>query len=133
MAGSLWALSIAGMIYIVRMNAHKLDHLYILASLFLPFMALGLFSLNEYVFKSSYVNYRFVFQFDKRNALHECQYFALTGSLAFTFVSTFNIVLSRFNESTRLLLLPLLITSILFLNPFPWPWLQSRLWMTKHF
>ena len=130
-AGSLWSLSIAGIAYIVRMNTHKLDHLYILASLFLPFMALGLFSLNEYVFKSSYVNYRFVFQFDKRTALHECQYFALTGSLAFTFVLTSIFVLSRVNESTRLLLLPLIITSILFLNPFPWPWLQSRLWMIK--
>ena len=130
-AGCLWGTSIGGIVYALFCG-YPSNYLYILGSLFLPFLALGLFSLNSFIFKYSYVNYRFVFQFDKRTALHECQFFALTGLLAFTFVFTSISVLNRANTSKTLLLpLPLLSTLIVFLNPFPWPWPLSRLWMIK--
>lgn len=127
-AGLFWGSSAVGIVYLLISSGRY--PLHISALLFLPFMALGLFSLNSYVFKSSYVNYRFVFQFDKRTALHECQYFALTGLLAFTFVFTTIVATS---SSKMLLVLPLIVALIVALDPFPWPWLwpHSRFWMLK--
>lgn len=127
-SGFFWGLSIAGIIYISTLGYPK-EHLYILFSLYLPFLAIGLFSINEYVFKSSYVNYRFVFQLDKRSALHECQYFALTGVLSFTFI--FSSIFVADCQDTRMLSLPLIIALVLVLNPFPWLWPRSRLWILK--
>lgn len=128
LAGLFWGSSIVGIFYLF-MNRNSMVPLNVslLTLLFLPFLAIGLFSLNTYVFNSSYVNYRFVFQFDKRSALHECQYFSLTGLLAFTFIFTTICVRS----SKTLLVLPLIATIIVFLNPISWLWPHSRLWMLK--
>lgn len=127
-AGFLWGLSIGGITYISTAGYTK-KNLCILFSLYLPFLAMGLFSINEYIFKASYVNYQFVFQLDKRSALHECQYFALTGLLSFTFIFTSFFVANC--QNVQMLLLPLIIALIIFFNPSPWLKPRSRLWIIK--
>lgn len=128
-AGLFWGSTTLMVIYTTTIT--RSSTLYSLAGQFGLFLALGLFSLNTLIFKRSLINYRFVFQFDKRTALHECQLAALSGLLAFTFVATGLIMLrvSNINQWTRLI--PLLVTGCVFFNPTSWLWSSARFWMIK--
>lgn len=136
-AGIFWSLTVAFSVYIATVfHARNSQLIHIYASHFLPLLAFGLFSINSFAFKRSFVNYRFIFQFDKRSALHECQYAALTGLFAFTFVASSLIVLIIRNgddsfNGPSINFIPLLSVLLVLLNPSPWPWYSARLWIIK--
>lgn len=125
-AGLSWGCTLLILIYTCY-SLPRSPEFYSLAAQFGLFVALGLFSLNCLLFKRSNVNYRFVFQFDKRTALHECQFAALTGFLACVFVIAGYLVL--YNKSSYLI--PIFVTACLFFNPTNWLWSSARFWMIK--
>lgn len=131
-AGLLWGSIIGILVYILTWYSQS-KFFYIFSSQLIPFLALALFSINALVFKRSFVNYRFVFQFDKRNSLHECQFAFLTGLLTFSHVLTWLIILIYETPNTirHLAFLPLIIAVSVFINPSPWPWKSARIWMIK--
>ena len=137
LAGILWTSTLAVILYIFTyfyQNTSGNLLFYIYASHFLPFIALGLFSINAVIFKKVFINYIFVFQFDKRTALHECQYASLVGLFAFTFVTTALLVFKYADtESIKpsICLMPLMSVLLVFLNPTPWPWYSARLCIIK--
>ena len=142
LAGSVWGITVSSWFYIVTWcldTPHKWSLFYIYTSQFLPLISLGLFSLNATVFKRAFINYRFVFQFDKGSALHECQFAALTGLLAcnFSLLALFAFKFFHYGPISSadipILLpwLPLCLTLILSSLPVSFIWFQSRLWMFK--
>jgi xenotropic and polytropic retrovirus receptor 1 len=118
--GFLWGLSAAGVahLYFVQKNAFYIQ----MISMF-PLLTIGLFSLNIFLFKGAFVNFRFVFQFDKRSVLHECQYLALTGSLVISFV--IGAIMTVYLKGPPFV--PLLVTLLVSVNPFG-PWKSARWW-----
>jgi xenotropic and polytropic retrovirus receptor 1 len=131
-AGLLWG-SILGILVYITSGYSQSDLFYYFTRQSIPFLSLALFSINSLVFKKSFVNYRFVFQFDKRNSLHECQFAFLTGLITFTFFTSWLIIftLQTVNTASHLALLPLIISCSIFINPSPWPWKSARIWMLK--
>ena len=132
-AGLFWGIS-SGVLVYNSFFYSKSELFYTFTSQLIPFIALGVFSINSLVFKRSFVNYQFVFQFDKRTSLHESQFALFTGFLSFVLLITWLIIFiidSHKNTSKYLALLPLIVVLIVFLNPSLWPWPSSRIWMLK--
>lgn len=129
-AGFLWSaylqLSIANFILI----RHDFNLIVRFVALQGPFISSLLFLVNVLVFKARFINWRLVFQLNRRSALHECQAALLIGFLAFVFsISTF-IMLLR-NSLNPSFIIPLLICCCCLLNPLPLLFPETRLWLLK--
>lgn len=97
----------------------------------LPLLLAGLFFVNVLGYNAAFINYRFIFGFEQRSAIHECQYLAMIGGFSLIFILTAYLVLLNWSHIAVFSLLPLLITLSAAGIPAPILWPHSRSWIAR--
>ena len=134
LAGFLWG-SVAVLIWNICSGCLKTPEQRTLAAIYagqaLPLLLAAAFYLNILGFKAAFINYRYIFAFEQRSCIHECQYLAMIGCFALLFALSAFVFLQLPQKPGIFALLPGLIAFLPAVLPFPVFWFKSRSWMAK--
>lgn len=140
LGGAIFGLCLALLFQIVHMAFRGPDTLKKLAAfhffLGLPLLLSALFLLDILIWEVSHVNYRFIFEFDPRSALHPAEIMLLIGILDLAQLATISLSLNGYFNAHIVyshqswLIIGLVISMVLL--PLPVLYHKSRLWLARH-
>lgn len=103
----------------------------------LPFLMGWLFAINAAIWESNYINYRFIFEFNQRTVLHNCQFCSLMGGYFLFYLLLVAIslggALDRFVAPFLQPWLVLLFLALFFMLPTRFPYRSTRMWFARVF
>lgn len=134
MAGFLWG-SIAVLVWNILRDCLETSQQRTLACIYagqaLPLLLAAGFYLNILGYNSAFINFRYIFEFEQRSSIHECQYLAMIGGSCFVFTLTAYVLLQLNRTSGWFAPLPGILAAVPLLLPAPLFWPKSRLWTLK--